>query len=315
MNLPWPFSKKPRTAPAPVRDPGVAATSVGPAPRDGWVTTADGLKVHYLDYAGPADRTPVLCLHGLTRNVRDFGEVAPRLQASGRRVLVAEMRGRGRSDWDPQPDRYRPDVYVGDMLRLLDQERVERAVIVGTSMGGLMAMMMGLVARDRIAAVVLNDIGPVIQAEGLARIQGYVGGGPSVVTWADAADKARSINGSAFPGEADNPAFWDAFARRLFTEGEDGRPVLDYDPAISGKVQQGDVAPPDLWPAFDSVVDAPMLLVRGAITDLLSTDTVAEMQRRKPDLEVVEAANVGHAPMLTEPDVRPALERFVAAQP
>jgi len=275
-------------------------------------TAPDGVKTYYRRYPaeGSADKRTALCMHGLTRNSRDFEEVAPVIAASGRTVLAVDVRGRGRSDHDPNPDNYNPGVYVQDMLGLLDEARLDRVAAVGTSMGGLMTMMMAAARPGVITSAVLNDIGPVIDPKGLKRIQGYVGGAGPFDTWDAAAEAVREINGVAFPHET-GQAFWLAFARRVCRELDDGRVAFDYDAAISKPVQSGDVAPPDLWPFFDALAPTPILLVRGALTDLLAEDTVQEMSRRSPTMTRVDVPDVGHAPLLTEPVAADAIAAFL----
>lgn len=273
---------------------------------------SDGLKLFVRDLPaqGPEIGPPVLCLHGLTRNGRDFEAILPRIAAGGRRALALDVRGRGRSDYDPKPERYQPPTYVGDVLQLLDVFEIPRAAFVGTSMGGLITMILAAMAPQRIERAVLNDIGPKLEPAGLARIAGYVGTGEPVKTWDEAAAKIKAINGAAFP-DADD-AFFAAMARRTFREKE-GAVALDYDPDISAPFRQpGGAAPADLWPLFDALKPIPLLVVRGAISDLFSAETVAEMKARKPDMESVEVARVGHAPMLDEPEAWAAISRFLA---
>jgi pimeloyl-ACP methyl ester carboxylesterase len=282
--------------------------------RDAHFHTADGPRIHYRDYdpqgaeAGP----PVLCLHGLSRNLRDFEDLAPRIAGLGRRVIAASQRGRGASDPDPIPARYNPAVYVGDMLALLTELGVDRAVFIGTSMGGLMTAIAAAQAPQRIAAAVINDVGPVIEPAGIARILSYVGKVKPATTWAEAAASARATNGVAFPKETDD-AFWMAFARRTYRDDASGRPVLEYDPAIAAAAPPTNGPAPDLWPLFDALKPIPTLMVRGALSDLLSAATVEEMRRRKPDLQAVEVPDVGHAPFLTEPAAWAALSAFLKA--
>lgn len=275
-------------------------------------TTSDGPRIHYRDYPPKGETTglPVLCLHGLTRNVRDFEDIAPRIAAMGRRVIVASQRGRGRSDADPQPDRYRPPVYAADMLGLLDELGIERAVFVGTSMGGLMTMVVAGTQKHRIAAAVINDIGPEIAAPGLDRIRANIAGRDPVDSWQAAASRNRNANLPAFPKRETDDAFWLDFARKTWIEREDGRIELDYDGAIVTSVDGDDKLQTiwDLWAAFS---DIPTLLVRGGITDLLAVDTVERMRAEKPDLDVVEVPDVGHAPFMTEPEAWTAVERFL----
>jgi len=280
---------------------------------DGFHTVPDGLKINYRDYppaGGVARGGPVVCLHGLSRNVKDFHDVAPAIAATGRRVITASMRGRGLSGWDANSDRYHPGVYAGDVTSLLDALDIPRAVFVGTSMGGIIAMIIAVLEPDRVTAVVLNDIGPEISDVGLDRIKSYVGRGVPVASWDEAAACARKTNGRAFPCET-GAQFWDAFARRTYRETDAGV-VLDYDPAIGEPVRQGQAAPPDLWPGFNAFADKPILIVRGALSDILTAQTVAEMKARRADLRHVDVADVGHAPMLTEPAASSALQQFLS---
>jgi pimeloyl-ACP methyl ester carboxylesterase len=283
-------------------------------------TSADGLSLFARDYApgaGPA-RAPVVCLHGLTRNSRDFEAVAPHIAgASGRRVLALDMRGRGRSAYDPNPARYVPPVYAGDVAALLDQAAISRAIFVGTSMGGLITMVVAAMRPGLIAGAVLNDIGPELSAEGVARIGAYLGEAAPVVDWAQAETYARAINGPALPHL--NPAQWKAFTRRLFREDARGRPVLDYDPTIA----QAFAAPsdpttptPDLWPLFAGLAkDRPLLLVRGGASDLLSADVAARMAAAAPHMQTVTLPGVGHAPTLEEPQAAAAILGLLDAAP
>lgn len=279
------------------------------------VATIDGLALYVRDYAPlkPETGLPVICLHGLTRNSRDFETIAPRIAACGRRVIAPDMRGRGQSANDPDPSRYTPSVYAQDVVRIMDALGVSRAVFVGTSMGGLITMMLATLDPERIEGAVLNDIGHKIAAEGLARIAGYVGGGRPVASWREAAEMMRSINAPAYPSRLDDPEFWDVFARRTFRQRDDGLLETDYDPRIALAFAQAPPAPaPDMTPLFQALAAKPMLVVRGAISDILSSDAVAEMRALKPDLAVVEAEHVGHAPLLDEPAVWDALLSFLA---
>lgn len=278
-----------------------------------YFTAPDGVKTYYRRYPadGPGDKLPVLCMHGLTRNSRDFAEVAPGLAASGRTVIVVDVRGRGQSDRDPRPENYNPGVYVQDMFGLLDEARIDKVMALGTSMGGLMTMMMAAARPGLINSAIINDIGPELDPRGLSRIQGYVGGAGPFNSWDEAAEAVREINGVAFPNETGKD-FWLAFALRICRELDDGRIAFDYDKAISQPVQSGDVAPPDLWPYFDALASVPILLIRGALTDLLSEETAQEMERRSPAMERVDIANVGHAPLLTEPAAQDAINAFAA---
>ena len=290
---------------------------------DRYWTSADGLRLHARDYA-PASgeaRLPVICLHGLTRNARDFEALAPHLAAQGRRTLAVDVRGRGASAWDPEPSRYVPPVYAGDVLGLMDAAGIGRALFIGTSMGGLITMVLAAVRPGAVAGACLNDIGPELAAEGLARIGSYTGKAPRISTWDDAARYARFVNEAAFP--AYGPADWAAFARRIFTE-KDGVPVLDYDPAIAVafKPPEGETAPPpDLWPLFQGLAftpdkaERPLLLIRGALSDLLAPATADKMRETAPHMAFAEVPNVGHAPMLDESQALRALDAWLKDAP
>lgn len=277
--------------------------------------TSDELSLYARDYAGAegAALLPVIAIHGLTRNSADFGTVAPLIAATGRRVLALDVRGRGRSDRAADPMTYQPPVYAKDVLALLDQAGVGRAVFLGTSMGGLITMAATAMAPDRVAAAILNDIGPEVAPEGLARIASYTGQTVEIRSWDDAADYARRTNGAALPHYG--PDDWLAFARRVFREGPDGVPVLDYDPDITVPMRAAgkDALVPDLWPAFRNLAEGrKLLLVRGATSDLLSSDIAGRMREAAPEMKFVEVPGVGHAPMLDEPAARDAILDFLS---
>src|SRR4051794_26270099 len=179
--------------------------------RDGWFTTVDGLRLHFRDYPGSAERAPLLCLHGLTRNARDFAAFGER-HSPRFRVIALDFRGRGESDRDPLPARYTPLTYAADVQQLLDHLGLAQAVFVGTSLGGLVTMSLALLGPQRIAAAILNDVGPELGQAGLDRIQGYVGKGERFASWDEAADAIAVQQGSAFPGY--ERADWLAMARR-----------------------------------------------------------------------------------------------------
>ncbi|MBX9745873.1 MAG: alpha/beta hydrolase [Hyphomonadaceae bacterium] len=280
------------------------------------VATVDGLTLYARDYAPllPETGLPVICLHGLTRNSRDFEVIAPRIAALGRRVIAPDMRGRGRSANDPDPAHYVPAVYAQDVLKLMDALEIPRAVFVGTSMGGLIMMVVATIAPDRIAASVLNDVGPRLSTTGLGRIASYVGRAQPVQSWDAAAEAVRAINGSAFPERADDDAFWLAMARRTFRAREDGMLEADYDPhiALAFADFDEDATPPDLTPLFQALSAKPVLAVRGAISDILTSDALTYMRSVNPNIETVSIENVGHAPALDEPEAWDAILDFLA---
>lgn len=275
----------------------------------------DGLDLFARDYApgpGPA-RPPVIAIHGLTRNSADFEAIAPLLAQSGRRVLAVDVRGRGLSDRAPDPMTYRPDVYAADVLALMDQAAVGRAVFMGTSMGGLITMALTALRPKAVVAAILNDIGPEVAPEGLARIAAYSGQPVEIDSWADAAAYAKRINAVTFPHYSD--ADWDAFARRIFRQGPDGEIGLDYDPDISVPIRAAGAKAlvSNLWPMFRRLArNRPTLLVRGGVSDLLSADIAARMRKAAPDMAYVEVPQIGHAPMLDEPEAKAAIFEFLA---
>jgi pimeloyl-ACP methyl ester carboxylesterase len=283
---------------------------------DRYWRSSDGLRLHARDYAGAAGdaKLPVICLHGLTRNARDFADVAPAIAALGRRVLAVDVRGRGLSDWTPDPNAYVVPTYVGDLAAMTQALGISRAVFVGTSMGGLITMALATMATDLVAAAVINDIGPELSPVGLSRITAYTGAAMKVDTWDEAVDYARNINLAAFPDYT--PDDWTAFARRVFRE-RDGKPVMDYDPDISAplKATPANAAPPDLWPLFERLAQRPLLLVRGELSDLLDTGARDRMRAMAPEMRFANVPGVGHAPMLTEPEALSALEAFLADLP
>jgi pimeloyl-ACP methyl ester carboxylesterase len=273
----------------------------------------DGLSLFARDYApagGEAKGLPVICLHGLTRNSADFDVLAERIAAMGRRVIVPDVRGRGRSDNDPQAERYRPNIYVGDTVAWLDALGVPRAIFVGTSMGGIITMLAAVMAGNRIAAAVLNDIGPEVDTRGIARIASYVGKEGPFESWDVAIAAVREMQLSNFPNGDD--AFWKGFARCVMRE-KNGRVEFAYDPAISQGFSSGPV--PSMVPLFEALARVPVLVVRGALSDLLAPAGVDVMKRIKSDLDYAEVPGVGHAPTLNEPVAWGAIEKFLMKLP
>jgi pimeloyl-ACP methyl ester carboxylesterase len=274
-------------------------------------TSRDGLRLYARDYPHAEPRATILCLHGLSRNSADFAQMCETLNDEYRLIAV-DQRGRGKSAYDPNPENYNPLVYSRDMFDLLDHLGLGQVIVIGTSMGGVISMVMGSMDNTRFRAVVLNDIGPVIDPSGLARIRAYVGQLEPVNTWADAEAQVAATNAIAFPDYS--AAEWGRFARNVYREDENGRPVIAHDPAIAGSLRDRADAPavPDLWPAFDVLSDVPILVVRGETSDILAPGCVTEMRRRRPDLEAVEISGRGHAPMLDEPAAIAALRNFLA---
>jgi pimeloyl-ACP methyl ester carboxylesterase len=280
------------------------------APTDYFYSSIDGLRLYCAIYpARQSGRLPLLCLPGLTRNSRDFTSLARRL-SERHEVLAADLRGRGRSAWDPDPSHYQLPTYVQDAWSLLDSRSVGRVLVVGTSLGGLIAMVMAAMKPDRIAGIVLNDVGPEFDPAGLRRIAGYAGKLPSVTSWAEAAAQTRQVYGAALPGLTDEE--WLAFARQGYRDNAAGIPVPDLDPKISQAFSNVATAPADMWPIFAQITSTPILVIRGAHSDLLSAATVARMAREKPDLQQSIVAQRGHTPLLNEPEALTAIDPFLA---
>ena len=266
---------------------------------DRFITVPDGLKLHARIYGEANPGTPVVCLPGLTRNLLDFEDLARILAAPpyNRRVIALSSRGRGRSDRDPQPERYTIPVEAGDVISVLDQLGIESADFIGTSRGGLILHVLAMTHLERIERLVLNDIGPVLEVDGLRQIQTYLGKRRLPASFADAAEILRVTHGAEFPALGDED--WHGMAQVLYRE-VDGQVLADFDPGIAEQFRSADLSQglPDLWPQFAALAEKPVMVVRGEHSRLLSRDTVEEMVRRHPRLVAIEAGGQGHAPLL-----------------
>ncbi|GAA2862525.1 pimeloyl-ACP methyl ester carboxylesterase [Aminobacter niigataensis] len=268
---------------------------------DFFYAAQDGLTLHARIYGNDnRGQLPVICLPGLTRNCRDFHDLA--LQLAGdlenpRRIICFDYRGRGLSVYDPAWQNYNVGVETADIVNGLDELGIDEAAFIGTSRGGLIMHVLGAVRPGLIKAAVLNDIGPVIDPAGLAYIRSYLENAPRPTDFAAAVELQKTIHGAAFPAltEAD----WQRFVHAIYRQ-EDGRPVADYDPALINTVLAMDLTQPlpDLWPQFEALSSVPMLVIRGENSRLLSVETLAEMGRRHPRLEAVTVGGQGHAPLL-----------------
>jgi pimeloyl-ACP methyl ester carboxylesterase len=282
---------------------------------DQYWTSPDGLRLHYRDYAARegsegANRPPILCLPGLTRNARDFEPVAEAF-AGDWRVICPDLRGRGNSEYSKDPQTYAPRIYIADLEALFLRAGLTRFVAIGTSLGGLLTMLLSAGGRERLAGAVLNDVGPVVEREGLARIRDYVGKGNTFPTWMHAARAIEETMGHAFPdyGAAD----WLVLAKRMMELGGNGRIAFDYDMKIAEPFARANEAPqPDLWQFFEALSGCPVLTLRGELSDILSVETLAEMQRRMPTMEAVTLPRIGHAPTLAESAALEAIGRLLA---
>ena len=275
---------------------------------DRYFTVSDGLRLHYRDYPGAADRPPLLCLPGLTRNARDFAELAERYSPSFR-VIVLEFRGRAQSDYDPQPMRYNPLTYAGDVRQLLDQLGNAQAIFVGTSLGGLVTMTMAATAPQYIAGSIINDVGPDVHSDGIERILSYVGKDRRFGSWDEAAEAIAANNGPAF--ERYTRDDWLKMARRNCRE-ENGEIRFDYDMAIAEPFKASGPTPRvDLWPIFAALAQKPLLVIRGAKSDLLTEETAIRMQQVAPNMKLAVVPGVGHAPELNEAEAVAAIDEFL----
>jgi len=274
-----------------------------------WFDSHDGLRLYSRVYAAAADSPVVLCLHGLMRNSRDFGALAAQL-AARYRVIVPDVRGRGFSARDPNFNNYQIPVYLQDVLTLLAGLGAARVSIIGTSMGGLMAMLLAATHPKLVSRIVLNDVGPQVDPAGLERIRGYAGQAAPVGSWPEAIAQLRADYAAAWPNLSD--ARWDEIARLSYRANAQGVPEVDADPLIREPLKSSAAAAPDLWPLWRSLARVPILVIRGAHSDILSVATLARMQRERPGLEVLTVANRGHAPLLDEPGCVAAIERFLA---
>jgi pimeloyl-ACP methyl ester carboxylesterase len=273
-------------------------------------TVADGLSLYARDYEGESRRIPILCLSGLTRNLRDFEPLIECIGGS-RRIVAMDYRGRGRSDYSSDSKTYRIDVETGDALALLDHLGIARAAVIGTSRGGLIAMAMAARALDRLAGVLFNDIGPVIEKAGLLRIRSYLGKSAHFTSWDDAVGALKRTH-AGFELSEDE---WLAYARRVYRD-ENGLPHIDYDLRLGEtfpSVQEIETSPaPDLWPLFDLLKQVPSAVLRGEHSDLLSEATVAEMARRRANLITRTVARRGHVPFLDEPESLATVQEWLA---
>ncbi len=281
--------------------------------RDLFVSSTDGLKLYARDY-GPwlSDTLPVVCLPGIARTSVDFHELAIGLSADPvrpRRVLSLDYRGRGRSDWDRDWRRYDIRVELDDVLQVLTVAGIEHAVFVGTSRGGLVTMGLGAARPALLRGAVLNDIGPEVDARGLVRIRGYVGKLPSPRTIRDGGQILKQIMDAQFPKLTDEQ--WESLARGMWTE-TGGRLVLSYDPALMKTLEAIDLETPlpELWALFEGLKPVPVLVLRGANSDILSLETVRRMEASHSKLEVLTVADQGHAPLI-EGDLVERIKRFV----
>jgi pimeloyl-ACP methyl ester carboxylesterase len=276
-----------------------------------YVRSRDGLQLYCRAYPGDPTKAPVLYLPGLTRNSKDFERSAAHI-APDRRVICPDLRGRGRSQYDGNWLNYHPGVYVDDMWMLLRELGVTRVIVIGTSLGGVIAMVMATMRPQQLAGVVLNDIGPELELHGSRRIQSYVGRSPNIGTWDEALAHVKETFGAVYPDLDD--ARWREFARNSFREDPDGGVRMDYDPKIADLMRLLPFgATPPMWYVYAGLRSTPTLAIRGELSDLLSSQVFERMRREKPDLQQLSVPNRGHAPLLHEPLPQAAIDRFLAS--
>ena len=278
---------------------------------DGYWTSKDGLKLHYRDYAGAGAKSPpILCMPGLTRNARDFEPLAEQF-ADRWRIICVDFRGRGDSEYAADSASYNPMQYAEDVEGLLAEQSIDEVVCFGTSLGGIVTSLLAARGTANIKAAVINDVGPTIDPEGIARIREYVGHGRNYPTWMHAARALQEQQGALFPHFELND--WLRFAKRAMAVGSNGRIVLDYDMRIAEPFNQpdGGTGGADLWPAFKALSGRPVLLLRGEKSDLLSAETAAKMARQIDGLREAVIPGVGHAPTLEEEATKDVLADFL----
>ncbi|MFM9851245.1 MAG: alpha/beta fold hydrolase [Sphingomonadaceae bacterium] len=276
---------------------------------DGYWWSKDNLRLHFRDYAGDERRPPIICIPGLTRNASDFASVAARLAPTWR-VICVDLRGRGESAYAKDSMTYAPLTYVQDIDALLDKLGIKRFVAFGTSLGGLVTMLLASTEPGRIAGALLNDIGPVSEARGIDRIKSYVGKSQSWPTWVHAARSAADLHGAAHPHF--DLLDWIAHAKRLYRLTPMGKIMPDYDLRIAEALRMpaGEF---DMWPAYEALGTVPLLITRGALSDVFAAETAQEMITRLRQAQLVTVPEVGHAPLLVEPLVVAAIDEMLAA--
>lgn len=278
---------------------------------DNYYESSDGLQLFYRDYQSVdgGARAPVICLPGLTRNSLDFNDLALLLSRQ-RRVITPDLRGRGRSEYGPDRNHYNPAQYVVDIWRLLDQLDISEVVVIGTSLGGLMAMRMAYERPAAISAAVINDIGPEIDPVGIERVVGAAGTSPVVASWEDAVANVKKLYSHAYPNWSESN--WREHTRKTYVRVDDGRFDIRLDRDVGIAAREGvSGLNHDPWQLFDALRPIPLLVIRGEISDIFSADTLQEMKRHKPNLTAVVVKNRGHAPNLDEPEAIDAIEKFL----
>jgi len=281
--------------------------------QDVYCQSADGLRLHAKTIGPKGGRAlPVFCIPGLTRTTDDFNEIATALAADSktpRHVVAIDLRGRGLSDYDPDPAKYSIPVELGDVLTMAASLGITRAIMLGTSRGGLISMALAATQPKLMAGAIINDIGPALEMTGLMKIKGYIANPPPRNTWDEAISGLKGMFGSVFPSLTD--ADWMTWAHRAFREKAGGGLERTYDLKISQTLAELDpnTPPPPIWELFDAMAGMPLMLVHGGLSDLLSPQGVRDMVARRPDIDLVEVPDQGHAPLLAD---QPTIDRIIA---
>ena len=278
---------------------------------DYWYESNDGLKLYARQYPHQSPLATVICIPGLTRHSADFTELCEKLNKDYC-LYAVDLRGRGKSACDPNPQNYNPVVYTEDIKQLLDRLQLDKVILVGTSLGGLVSMFVSAMNPGRVSGLVINDIGPELSPSGLERVKAYVCSRPAPVdNWEQATERTKMALAREYPdfGESD----WQAMARRLYKE-KDGKVCLDFDPeiAVPFEMEAHNSATPDIWPVFDLLASTPMMVIRGQLSDILLPETTEKMQQHHPDINLLEIADVGHTPLLEDTAICSAMEKFIA---
>lgn len=278
-----------------------------------YIAGNDGIKtfVLELDAIGEETGPPIFCIHGLTRNHKDFAPIFDFLRNHGRKVYAIDVRGRGKSDFDPNPLNYHPGTYAFDVLNIFTQLGIKKAVFLGTSMGGIISMIIGALAPQIVAGMILNDIGPEVAEAGLARIREYIGEIKPANSWQEMQDRIKSFSISAFPAKANDEEFWKEFAERICKETENGI-IFDYDPRIKDNtIPKDDTPAATLWPQFELLKNIPLAVIRGELSDILTPEIIEKMKEIHENMIISIVPQIGHAPLLDENEAKIAISAII----
>ncbi|MFL0799343.1 MAG: alpha/beta hydrolase [Agarilytica sp.] len=279
--------------------------------KDMYYQSSDGLTLYARDYENPSATQVVMLLHGFTRNSADFAELSEQLRADYR-LIVPDQRGRGLSAYDSNTDNYNPAVYVNDMFTLLDTLKIESVMLIGTSMGGVISMTMASMKPALVKAIVLNDVGPEVEPEGLQRVVDSMGNNPTINNWDDAVAYAKEVNGVAYPDYTDED--WEVFSKNIYKFDDDGKPVAAFDSGTYTPIKDFNAyeTPLTIWPVFDAAKSTDFMVIRGELSDILSRECVDKLKAYDNVLTTIEVPNVGHAPTLNEAVAVNGIRDFLA---